>query len=146
MNSRCPSLRLFPNKWPSKDFFTCRKIFLLFFVWVCCFFNFFTLCSVYGEELTYHTGDRRDPFVPLVGPDGIMMLKGKTSDFVVEGIIFDPREGSLALINGEMYKPGDSVNEAVIIQIFKDRVLLSIEDEEKIIWLREELADKDTTV
>lgn len=135
-----------PEEVVSKRSYARNRFFLLFFVSLCCFFNFFTLCSVYGEELTYHTGDRRDPFTPLVGPDGIMMQKMRTSDFVVEGIIFDPPAGSLALINGEMFKSGDTINEAIIVQIFKDRVLLSIEDEEKIIWLREELVEKDATL
>lgn len=119
---------------------------LIFFSALCCFLNFYALCFVYAEEIVYQHGERRDPFVPLVGPDGVLMKKIPTSDLIVEGIIYDPVEGSMALINGELYKPGDSINQAVIIRIHKDSVILSQEDEEKTIWLREELLTRNNQI
>lgn len=93
-----------------------------------------------AETLRYDSGDRRDPLVPLIGPGG--MVVGKKSgpgDFNIEGIIFDPKAGSMVLINQEFYKEGDRIGEANLITILKDRVILSQDDEEKIIWIREEV-------
>ena len=102
----------------------------------------------YAAEIVYNPGDQRDPMIPLVGPDGLRAGKQSFSgDLVVEGIILDEQEGSLVLINGEFYKQGDRVQDANIISIFKDRVILSQEDEEKTLWIREEIVSSgDLTV
>lgn len=47
-------------------------------------------------EVTYDSGNRRDPFVPLEGVDG--MYQGSPSGFVLEGIIYDPTGGLLRLL------------------------------------------------
>lgn len=93
---------------------------------------------VSADGIQYDSGGRRDPFVPLVGPDGTILKKFDATGLKVEGIIFDPKNGSLALINGEFYKAGDKLQNAVLAQIFKDRVILSQDDQEKVLWLREE--------
>jgi type II secretory pathway component PulC len=93
-----------------------------------------------SEPIAYDSGSRRDPFVPLVGPGGVMVQKFNPTDLIVEGIVFDPGgTGSLVLINGEFYKEGDQVKNANIITIFKDRVVLQQADEEKTLWIREEV-------
>lgn len=91
-----------------------------------------------ADPILYESGDRRDPFIPLIGPGGLKAPKA-TSDFQVEGIIFDPQQGSLVLINGEFYKQGQSVGEATVISVLKDRVVLSQDDTEKTLWIREEI-------
>lgn len=93
----------------------------------------------FTEELRYISGGRRDPFQPLITKGGMVVQGFNPSDLKVEGIIFDPLKGSLVLINGEFYKQGDSVKEAKVISIFKDRVILSQDDEKKELWIREEL-------
>jgi len=101
------------------------------------------LPSVRGtEEVRYASGARRDPFIPLVGPGGIVVKTFDPTDLKVEGIIFDPNQGSLVLINGEFYKQGERVKNATLISIFKDRVILSQDDEQKVIWIREEIAQE----
>jgi len=97
---------------------------------------------VFAKEIEYDSGSRRDPFIPLIGPEGMIKTKMQTGDIVIEGIIFDEQSGAVALINGELYRAGDTVNNATIIQIFGDRILLKQEDEEKTIWLREEPVQK----
>lgn len=89
--------------------------------------------------LQYVQGDRRDPFLPLIGPDGEVKFSFNASDILIEGIVFDPNSESMALINGEFYKEGQSVGNANIISIFPDRVLLEQDSEEQVIWLREEI-------
>ncbi|MBI3317158.1 MAG: hypothetical protein HYZ85_04050 [Candidatus Omnitrophica bacterium] len=98
----------------------------------------------YPEEIRYLSGGRRDPFQPLITKEGMVVQGFNPSDLKVEGIIFDPRKGSLVLINGDFYKQGDSVKEAKIISIFKDRVILSQNDEKKELWLREEILPQET--
>lgn len=101
---------------------------------------FFSLA--FAEEIRYDSGARRDPMTPLVGPDGVVAIKFNPNDLNIEGIIFDSnRAGSLVLINGEFYKEGQSVNDATIISILKDRVILRQDDEEKSLWMREEVVD-----
>ena len=100
---------------------------------------FVPLVNLLAEEFRYDRGTRKDPFVPLVGPGGLVKSEIQTSDLNIEGIIFDPKKGSMVLINGEFYKEGDRVKSANVVSIFKDRVILVQNDKEKILWLREEL-------
>lgn len=104
--------------------------------------EFFSVAS--AAEIQYHSGDRRDPFTPLVDASGKVASSPVHSKdvFKVEGIIFDPIEGSYALINGKFYKEGDTIENANLISILKDRVVLSVNDMEKVIWLREEVVGK----
>lgn len=96
--------------------------------------------SVLAEEIRYDSGGKRDPFIPLVTAEGIVDAKKfNTNDLQIEGIIFDPNGGSMVLVNGEFYKQGDHVNGANVISIFRDRVVLSQADEEKTLWIREEI-------
>ena len=93
------------------------------------------------DPVAYESGGRRDPFIPLLGPGGLKMTK-TTTDLQVEGIIYDPPAGSLVLINGDFYKQGQTVGNATIISVLKDRVILSQDDSEKTIWMREEILPK----
>lgn len=90
-------------------------------------------------EIKYDAGGRPDPMVPLIGPGGQIKKGFNASGLNIEGIIFDPGAGSLVLINGEFYRQGDSVNGANVISIFRDRVVMAQDDEEKVIWIREEV-------
>lgn len=106
---------------------------------------FFSLA--FAGEIRYDSGARRDPLTPLVGPDGVIAIKFNPNDLNIEGIIFDSnRAGSLVLINGDFYKEGQSVKDATIISILKDRVILRQDDEEKSLWMREEIVDPNQQV
>lgn len=107
--------------------------------------SFFSLA--FAGEIRYDSGGRRDPMMPLVGPDGIVAVKFNPDDLHIEGIIFDSnRAGSLVLINGEFYKEGQTVNNSTIITIMKDRVILRQDDEEKTLWIREEIVSYDQQI
>ncbi len=94
-----------------------------------------------ADPIVYESGGRRDPFIPLVGPGGIKTEKG-ANNLDVQGIIFDEKSESLVLINGDFYKPGQRIGTATVISILKDRVVLSQDDKEKTIWIREEILPK----
>ncbi len=104
--------------------------------------SFFSLA--FAEEIRYDSAARRDPMTPLVGPDGIIEVKFNPNDLRIEGIIFDSnRLGSLVLINGEFYKEGQSLKDSTIITIMKDRVILRQDDEDRTLWIREEVVGAD---
>jgi hypothetical protein len=110
------------------------RIFLIFTAF------FAITASVLAQEVRYDRGERRDPFIPLIGPEGFVdARKFDTSDLNIEGIIHDPKGESLVLINGEFYKEGDDVKGANVISIFQDRIILGQSDEQKTIWIREEI-------
>ena len=102
---------------------------------------FFSLA--FAAEISYDSAGRRDPFIPLIGPNGVLTQRAAAqSDLKIEGIIYDPPQGSLVLVNGEFYKQGDVIGDAIVISIFQDRVILSQSDEEKTIWIREEVTSE----
>ena len=98
--------------------------------------------NLHAEEIQYVRGDRRDPFVPLIGPGVALVKVVAKMDINIQGIIIDQAQGSMVLINGQFYKEGDTVNDMNVISIFSDRVILSQNNEEKTIWMREEILDK----
>ena len=97
-----------------------------------------------AETLVYTDGGRRDPFIPLIGPGGVQTSKSR-GDMHLEGIIYDPPAGSLVLINGEFYKQGQRIGESTVMSILKDRVVLLQDDEQKTLWVREEILPKGET-
>ena len=99
----------------------------------------------YGEEIRYDQGGRRDPFTPLIGEGAVAAVGNQSharADVKIQGIIIDSQQGSMVLIDGEFYKEGDRIGDMNLISIYKDRIILSQEDVQKTIWLREEIADQ----
>lgn len=102
----------------------------------------------FAGDVQYDTELKRDPMVPVMlpGPSASSDVTKESAvlPITVQGIVMDPAQGALALIDGDVKKVGDSVGEAVIVEILKDRVLLTQNDEEKVVWLREEIATSDS--
>ena len=93
-----------------------------------------------AKEIRYDKGNRRDPFVPLIGPHAFRGAAGVGKEaFPLEGVVYDPKRGSYAVIGGEIYREGESINGAKLIKVFQDRVILLQESSEIVIWLREEI-------
>lgn len=107
--------------------------------WIC-FFTITTLIvfagAVFAEEITYHSGSRRNPFIPLQGGrlGGVSSAKG----FILEGIIYDPPANSVALIGGQPCKVGETIGEGKVLEIRKDHVVVEINAETKTLWIRED--------
>ncbi len=93
--------------------------------------------SLGAEEIIYDSGKRRDPFVPLSGEDNAS-VSGNSSGIKLEGIIYDPGKQSMAILNGKTYHAGEAVADATVVKILKDRVVISVEGEEKTLWIRTE--------
>ena len=125
--------------------------------WVCLFsiFLFSSHAWAAAETIAYDPGGRRDPFIPLVGKGTFKKAAAPTqSEWRIEGIIHDPFASSLVIIDGELYKEGDQVNNANIISIFEDRIIIAplsgVEEDEEdetnkelILWIHEELLPGD---
>lgn len=105
--------------------------------------GFSLIFSIAGaEEIRYDSGNRRDPFIPLVGANAVTANMGFDKDALpIEGIIYDPKEGSYALIGGEIYREGDRVGNAIVMQILPKKILLLQESKEVVVWLREETVE-----
>lgn len=78
------------------------------------------------EDFRYNAKGKRDPFFPLVTPDGRLTAPASTKKAVVmlEGVIWDPDGDSAAMINGTVVEPGDEVEGYRIVTIVKDGVVL----------------------
>ena len=87
------------------------------------------------DEITYDAGKRRDPFVPISMEDRDL---ASSSGIKLEGIIYDPDNRSMVILNGKTYQTGEVVGDAKVLKILKDRVVISEGGEEKTLRIREE--------
>lgn len=83
------------------------------------------------EEFTYDAKGKRNPFIPLVTPDGrflkIEERENNQEELLLEGIIYDKYGLSYAIVNGEVVKIGDRLGDYQVLKI----------EENKIIFLKE---------
>lgn len=86
-----------------------------------------------AEKYTYTSQEKRDPFVPLITPSGYLLNLEPEDDSKVrlEGIMYDTRGDSMAIINGALVKVGESVGDLVVAKIESDSVTV-IKDNENI--------------
>ena len=95
-----------------------------------------------AKEIRYDRANRRDPFEPLIGPHAFRGIAGVGKEtFLLEGLVYDPKKGSYAVIGGEIYREGESIEGARLIKVFPDRVILLQESNETVIWLRDEILE-----
>ncbi|MDP1853583.1 MAG: hypothetical protein Q8L26_05225 [Candidatus Omnitrophota bacterium] len=95
------------------------------------FFVFGFLCASAEEQFVYNAKRKRDPMMPLVTPQGLIRdIKslGAQEDLVLEGIIYDAQGKSLAIINGQIIKAGDSLGKIKILDIREDKVIILKDD------------------
>lgn len=96
------------------------------------------IVSVAGAaEIAYDSGGRRDPFTktPVQAGAGTALV-GISGH--LEGIIYDPHKQSLAVFGGKTFKIGETMGDSMIKKIQKDRVVVVVNGEEKILRIREE--------
>ncbi|NQT96070.1 MAG: hypothetical protein HQ572_06420 [Candidatus Omnitrophica bacterium] len=89
----------------------------------------------------YESGGRRDPFVPLVNKEGKLMVTygviSSINDVVLEGILYDDKGQSVAIMNDLVLKENDQVGSIIVKKIERDRVILIYNDKEYTIKLKE---------
>ena len=85
----------------------------------------FTFCYA-QEQFVYDAKGKRDPFIPLITPDGRFLnldteqVKGTLN---LEGIIYDDKGISYAIVNGAVVKIGDTVDGSQVLKIENNKVI-----------------------
>jgi len=93
------------------------------------------------EQFIYDAKNKRDPFIPLVTPDGRLLKldseEGATG-LLLEGIIYDKYGLSYAIVNGEVIKVGDKLGDYQVFKIEKNKVIFLKEGQPLEIELKRE--------
>lgn len=79
------------------------------------------------EKFVYDAQNKRDPFIPLVTNEGFLISlesEKEFEDITLEGIIYDEKGTSYAIINSNIVKAGDNIGAITIMEIRKDKVLI----------------------
>jgi len=91
---------------------------------------FLSIASVaFGEDAyNYNAKGKRNPFIPLVTPEGRLLKLDKQENvslqgLSVEGIIYDKVGRSFAIVNSAVVGIGDLVKDYQVLKIFEDRVV-----------------------
>jgi hypothetical protein len=119
---------------------------IAFILMLGCFFSI-SLMALPGDnqekKFLYNDAGRRDPFYPLIGTDGRILVAHNTTakigDLQLEGILWDEGGNSLAIINNQILAKGETIGAFKIIEITKVKVVLSKDNKKSIL----KLSDKD---
>jgi hypothetical protein len=83
-----------------------------------------------ADEISYDSHGKRDPFMPLItltSKDSTGLMGVETVDELsLEGLVYDPKNGSIIVINGSVLKEGDEVSGVKVIKIKADGATLSL--------------------
>ncbi len=100
---------------------------LIVILLILCFFPF-------SSAFSYSSGDRRDPFVPLVGgPEaqfegGVLGIRGP-ADVSFDGVLSSVHGGFMAVINGEILEEGEKVGVVKVISVTSNELKLEINED-----------------
>lgn len=80
-------------------------------------------------EFIYDAKGKRNPFIPLVTPEGRLLKLDKKQDttqegLAIEGIIYDKFGRSFAIINASVVGIGDMVGDFQVLKILENKVIL----------------------
>jgi len=101
-----------------------NKRFLLFLFFILIFSR-----SAFGEsEFVYDAQGKRNPFIPLVTPEGRLLKLDKQSassveGLTIEGIIYDKTGRSFAIANTLVVGVGDMVGDYRVLEIQENKVI-----------------------
>ena len=99
-----------------------NKRFFLFFIFIFC------VVSYAQGEFVYDAKGKRNPFIPLVTPEGRLLKLDKqeatsAEGLVVEGIIYDKFGRSFAIVNTNVVGIGDAVGDYQVLKIQENKVI-----------------------
>ena len=120
---------------------------LLTFVFYFLLFGFcFLVFSYAQDEFVYDSKGKRNPFIPLVTPDGRFLKldkeEEKKGDLIVEGIIYDKNGRSFAIVNTSVVGIGDFIGEYRVLKIEQNKVIFIKEDQTLEVGLSVEKEEK----
>lgn len=79
------------------------------------------------KVFVYDSQDKRDPFLPLVSPEGVVLephITEKSEEKPqLEGIIYETGGSSYAVVNGEVIKSGDACGGYQVLEIQPEKVI-----------------------
>lgn len=108
------------------------------FLWIL-FLAFGTLLLVEGmgaaDEAVYDAYGKRDPFAPIVTSTakeaaGLIGIDS-VEDISIEGIVYDPKQGSIAIVNGAVLREQEESGAVKVLKIKTDGVLFLINGVER---------------
>ncbi len=82
----------------------------------------------FSEEIRYESQGRRDPF-ESVNEAEATSSQPAAKDIVIEGIIYDSKGKSIALISGDAYRVGDVVADKKILEIKATSIVVALGDQ-----------------
>lgn len=96
-----------------------------------------------GEEFVYDSQGKRDPFIPLVTPDGRFQNlepaeTTREEECKLEGIMYDKYGISYAIVDGTVVMIGDTIGDYQVLKIEEKRVIFMREGQEKTLELKKE--------
>jgi len=103
-------------------------------------FGFWTFCYA-QEKFAYDAKGKRDPFIPLVTPDGRLVKLEKeesSSGLLVDGVIYDEHGLSYAIVNGEVVGVSDKAGDYQVLKIEKKKVIFVKDGQITEVELKEE--------
>ena len=103
-------------------------------------------CLALDREFMYDNANERDPFLSLIAENiEVSDLEELSIDGIkLEGIIFDPLQGSLAMVNGEIYRATDFIGGFQVMEIGNNYIKIAKEDILHTIKLPDEDSKKQT--
>ena len=98
------------------------------------FFLLFSLCFIFctvvfaKDEFVYDAKGKRNPFIPLVSPEGRLLKLDKqeatsVEGLAIEGIIYDKFGRSFAVVNANVVGIGDMVGDYQVLKIQENKVI-----------------------
>ena len=114
------------NGYKIKSFFLRNAYFFKpqFFLWILLAL-FGMILPVRGltadQKVGYDAHGRRDPFVPLVtlaskAAAGLTAVES-AEDLTIEGVVYDPKRGSIVVVNGSVMKEGEELGNVKVLEI-----------------------------
>jgi hypothetical protein len=94
------------------------------------------------DEALYDAYSLRDPFVPLFASGGVgggdLFAVNSVDELAVEGVVYDPRGGSVVVVNGTVLKDSQQIGNVKVVRIEPKGAVLSVNGVEEFKPLYEE--------
>jgi len=104
-----------------------------YLVTVCMALVFSVAALAQEQKALYNYQGKRDPFVPLISSSGYLLNlePEENAALRLEGIMYDQKGDSMAIISGELVRVGESIADAVVSSIDPAKVTI-IKDSQKV--------------
>ena len=95
-----------------------------------------------AESSFYRSNGKRDPFVPLITPEGQRIYppgtdEGGVANLMLQGIVFEPQGESYAVINGRIVREGEEVDGVKVLKIAPSAVVIQSEGQQHQLSVRQ---------